>query len=139
MQRAQWLLGMLVAVVGLASPAMSQESEAPAARGWDVSAMPELPSSGNVTPEMWFYIQEYNRHKSPEEAVRRKAELRSAQRQQRLESQRWFGFTNLRPPASPVPYLGTYSPSWTGGGWNPYRWHGTGTPYVTYHTATQSR
>src|SRR6056297_3389801 len=118
MQRAQWLLGMLMITIGVASPASSQEPEAPAARGWDISAMPELPSSGNVTPEMWFYIQEYNRHKSPEEAVRRKAELRASQRQQRLESQRWFGFSNLRPSASPLPYFGTYSPTWSGSGWD---------------------
>lgn len=138
MQRAQWLLGMLMAI-SMASPAWSQEAGVSPAADWDVTTGPELPSSGSVTPEMWFYIQEYRRHQSPKEAVRRKAELRAAQRQQRLETQRWFGFTNLRPPASPVPYFGTYSPAWTGGSWDPYHWHGVNTPYVTYHTTTRSR
>jgi hypothetical protein len=88
---------------------------------------------------MQFYMQEYQRMKSPKEAVRRKAELRTAQRQKRLEAQRWFGFTNLRPLANPVPTFGTYSPLWAGGGHDPYVWVGIGQSYVTYHTAARSR
>jgi hypothetical protein len=99
----------------------------------------ELPSSGTVTPEMWFYTQEYQRYKSPKEAVRRKAEARAAQRQNRLAAQRWFGLSNSRPVASPVPYFGVYSPSWVGNTWSPYYWSGANLPYVTYYTTYRHR
>ena len=101
-----------------------------------------MPSDGSVTPEMWLYMQATKRHDSPKEGVRRKAQLRSAQRQQRLESQRWFGFTNLRPTVNPLPFYGSYSPMWAGSARDPYLWYGSGQPYVTYHTsvrASQSR
>jgi hypothetical protein len=94
----------------------------------------QLPRSGPVTPEMWLYMQEYQRYQQPKEAVRRKAELRSVQRQRRLEAQRWFGVSNLRPLANPVPYFGSYSPAWTGHPSEPYSWVGFGQPFVTYHT-----
>jgi hypothetical protein len=95
-----------------------------------------LPSSGPVTPEMWLYMQEYQRYQQPKEGVRRKAELRATQRQNRLEAQRWFGFSNLRPVANPVPYYASYSPAWVGSAWNPFSWYGYGQPYVTYHTSS---
>ena len=98
-----------------------------------------LPSSGDVTPEMWFYMQEYQRYQQPKEAVRRKAEIRAAQRQNRLEAQRWFGFSNLRPVANPIPYYSSYSPAWVGNSWNPFSWSGSGQPYVTYHTASRDQ
>ena len=98
----------------------------------------ELPSEGTVTPEMWFYLQEYRRHKSPEEAVRRKAEFRARQRRNRLAAQRWFGFSNLRPTVNPVPYYGSYSAAWAGNIWNPSTWSGQGGPLVVYHTARRS-
>ena len=98
----------------------------------------ELPSEGSVTPEMWFYLQEYQRYKSPQEAVRRKAEFRAAQRRKRLAAQRWFGFSNLRPTANPVPYYGSYSPAWAGSFWDAFRWSGRGGPLVVYHTARRA-
>ena len=98
-----------------------------------------LPSSGQVTPEMWFYMQEYQRYQKPKEAVRRKAQIRATQRQNRLEAQRWFGVSNLRPVANPIPFYGSYSPSWVGNGWNPYSWSAYGQPYVVYHTANRDR
>ena len=96
-----------------------------------------MPADGSVTPEMWLYMQATKRHDSPKEGVQRKAQLRSAQRQQRLESQRWFGFTNLRPTASPVPFYGSYSPMWAGSARDPFLWYGSGQPYVTYHTSVR--
>ncbi len=99
-----------------------------------------IPNDGEVTPEMWFYMQEYRRYSSPKEAVRRKAEMRAQQRQNRLASQRWFGVSNLRPTANPIPYYGTYSPSWGGNGWNSYHWVGqSGGPAVIYHTARRGQ
>ena len=98
----------------------------------------DLPSGGTVTPEMWFYQQEYQRYKSPQEAVRRKAEFRAVQRRKRLAAQRWFGFTNLRPTANPVPYYASYSAAWVGGFRDPFAWSGQGGPLVVYHTARRS-
>ncbi len=137
MQRLTWLMLTLVALVFTTSFASAQTSlfdDEPTA---DAEPTIGLPSTGPVTPEMWFYMQEYQRYQKPKEAVRRKAELRAAQRQRRLESQRWFGVSNLRPVANPIPYYGSYSPSWVGNGWNPYSWSGFGQPHVTYHTVTR--
>ncbi len=140
MQRSRWLLLALLATVCGVSPSWSQKpTSEPQGNNLGASTLSGLPSTGDVTPEMWFYIQEYQRYKSPEEAVRRKAEMRAAQRQHRLEAQRWFGFSNLRPTANPIPYFGTYSPSWAGGSWDPYSWHGVGARYVTYPTSSRAR
>ena len=139
MQQLRWLALMSVATTLTAATAWAQTdaiSQTPKSIGSPTVA---LPSSGPVTPEMWFYMQEYQRYQQPKEAVRRKAELRAAQRQNRLEAQRWFGFSKLRPVANPIPYYGTYSPSWVGNAWEPYSWHGYGSPYVSYHTTSRNR
>jgi hypothetical protein len=83
------------------------------------------PTSATVqqTPEMWFYEQERTLHQDPKVAVRRKAELRGAQRADRIASMEWFGMSNSRPSACPVPIMGTYSPTWTANGPNPSHWH----------------
>jgi len=138
MRRLGWFLVTCIAIVCGAQPATAQLPDDSRTEASSEESLSGLPTGSTVTPEMWFYMQEYRRHQSPKEAVRRKAELRSAQRQQRLESQRWFGFTNLRPPANPIPLYGTYSPMWTGSARDPYAWIGIGQSYVTYHTATRA-
>ena len=69
-------------------------------------------SSGDLkaTPEMWFYDQAMRQYKDPKMAVRAKAEYCTQQRMRRLESMKWFGFSNSRPTASSDPYHGDYSP-----------------------------
>ena len=84
-----------------------------------------LPS---VTPDVWLYSQEWRRHDDPAQAVRRKAEARTAARTQRLEAMRWFGFSNARPQAGVTPFMGVYSPAWAGNGYDRYDWVGTGWP-----------
>jgi hypothetical protein len=136
------LRGLLMAVMALACSAGSTSAqtelfdEAPRSAAEPAVA---LPSSGPVTPEMWLYMHEYQRYQQPKEAVRRKAEIRAAQRQRRLESQRWFGFSNLRPIANPVPFYGSYSPAWIGNPSQPFDWYGYGQPFVTYHTSSGTR
>ncbi|NIL98346.1 MAG: hypothetical protein GTO62_14755 [Planctomycetales bacterium] len=49
------------------------------------------------TPEMWFYVQERRRHDDPRTAVRRKAEYRAQQRQQRIAAMKAFGESKQRP------------------------------------------
>jgi hypothetical protein len=85
----------------------------------------------SLTPEMLVYLQALRRHDDPKQAVRRKAEIKAAQRRARLSAMQWFGYSNQRPQASPTPFMGTYSPVWTGNTWDPYRWAGVGQPFVT--------
>ena len=83
-------------------------------------------SLGDVspTPEMWFYAQERNRYEDPKAAVRRNAEFDAAQRQARLASRRWFGYSNMRPTADPIPTMGDYSAGWTSNTYMPRQWSG---------------
>ncbi|PQO34159.1 hypothetical protein DTL21_11505 [Bremerella cremea] len=69
----------------------------------------EIPSLGNATPEMWFYLQEMRRYDDPALARRRRAELTAAARRARLFSQQWYGISNLRPTANAVPMMYRYS------------------------------
>jgi len=90
-------------------------------------------SSGQVTatPEMWFYEQRLREYMDSKLAVRRVAEERSAQRRARIAARKWYGYSNLRPVASPDPFNGNYSPSWGGNnGLYPDLWSGYGPSYV---------
>ena len=84
------------------------------------------------TPALWLYQQEIQRHDDPQQAVRRKAELKSAQRRDRIAARKWYGYSNIRPTASPTPFSGSYSPSWVGNGYNPFEWIG-GYPHTTVY------
>jgi hypothetical protein len=81
------------------------------------------------TPEMWFYDQALRQYKDPKTAVRAKADFRDEQRQRRLESMKWFGFSNSRPRASSDPFHNDYSPGWVScPGYYPARWNGMQQP-----------
>lgn len=110
-----------VLLITTASWAAAQQPAAPRQ-----VAVDQHPSMANVTPEIWLYMQEMERHDDPHMAVRRKAELRAAQRNHRMAARKWFGFSNARPSASPLPVMGTYSPTWAGNDSDPYRWNGVG-------------
>jgi hypothetical protein len=98
------------------------------------AAQVTVPTPETVTPEMWIYSQELNRHDDPAQAVRRKAEIRAAQRMQRIAAMKWFGFSNARPQVSPVPMMsGGYSPAWVGNGSDRYDWVGVGWPQTSVH------
>jgi hypothetical protein len=93
----------------------------------------------DISPEVWVYMQSLKRYDDPKQAVRRKAEERSARRRARLESQRWYGISPLRPSASPLPFMGSAAPSWVGNSWDPYRWVSPTTPRVVLHGARVTR
>jgi hypothetical protein len=109
-------------------PAFSGRASVPAtnnAKGEATKAEPQLeisPGELSPTPEMWFYEQENRRHDDPKHAVRRNAEQENAQRQARLASRQWFGYSNLRPSVDPLPTLGDYSPMWKSNTYFPYQW-----------------
>jgi hypothetical protein len=81
-------------------------------------------SPSQMTPEMYLYLHEQKRNDDPKQAVRRKAELKTAQRNQRLAAQKWFGVSNSRPMASAQPFMDLYSPRWVGNGYNAFDWEG---------------
>jgi hypothetical protein len=90
------------------------------------SPVPSIPgiSQSQMTPEMYLYLHELKRNDDPKQAVRRKAELKTAQRMQRLAAQKWYGISNARPMASAQPFMDMYSPRWIGNSYNPMDWRG---------------
>ena len=64
------------------------------------------------------------RDEQAREAIQRRAEFKAAQRARRMETMKWFGYSNSRPSASSVPFMGTYSPTWVGNGSLPSHWSG---------------
>jgi hypothetical protein len=87
------------------------------------------PGDLKATPEMWFYDQAMREYKDPQMAVRAKADFRTHSRQRRLESMKWFGFSNSRPRASSDPFHNDYSPGWVSNpGVYPSRWNGVSQP-----------
>ena len=89
------------------------------------------------TPEMWFYDQERIRHDDPKLAVRRRAELRGQQRQERLASQKWYGISNSRPTVSPTPWFAGYSDHWGSNSYDPLRWRMPAVPLVVMRSDAQ--
>jgi hypothetical protein len=73
---------------------------------------------------MWFYERELERYNDPKVAVRKKAELRAAQRMQRIAAQRWYGISLARPLASPTPVTSTFGQTWVSNTTDPFRWSG---------------
>ena len=65
-----------------------------------------MPGALTPTAQMWFYEQERRRWDDPKQAVRRKAEFKAAQRRQRIEARRWYGYSNMRPQANVTPMAG---------------------------------
>lgn len=97
------------------------------------------PGEVTATPEMWFYQEQMLRRDDPKEAVRRKAEFRTAQREARIESRRWFGVSLMRPMTSTAIMDGEAAAVWTGGDpFYPYRWPGR-TPAIVVHRTESPR
>lgn len=84
-------------------------------------------SMSEMTPQMWLYMQERDRHDDPKAAVRRKAEYRTAQRQRRIAAREWFGYSNARPAANSDPWMAGYSARWSANSpMRPDQWIGNG-------------
>lgn len=120
---------ILLSSIFVASSAYAQQPARPEPKPAD--SMANTPNS-SMTPEMWLYLHEERRADDPASAVRRRAEIKAAQREQRLASSKWYGFYNARPSASMVPIMGTYSPTWVGNGWNNYQWISSGNRATNY-------
>jgi len=126
---------LLVALVAVSTAAAQEPSPLGAPVAPRIRATEKQPIAlgevhPNLTPEMWIYLNEQKRHDNARLAVRRKAEFRTAQRNRRLATQKWFGFSNQRPQAAVTPFTSHYSPTWSGNGVHGYDWRGTGSRTV---------
>ena len=70
-----------------------------------VQTAPALPAM--VAP--WSQSEDYARYDTARDAIRRKAEWKAEQRRMRMAGLSWLGYSPLRPPASPVPSMSSYS------------------------------
>lgn len=128
-------LGLILAGTSAwGQPSQGRRDDAPKSKARKAEAGTPVapPSLSQMTPEMWLVMEEMRRHDDPREAVRRKAEYRSAQRMRRIASREWFGYSNMRPVANPIPWFNNYSPRWTSNNaMRPEQWSGNsrGTVY----------
>jgi hypothetical protein len=134
-----WIpLSLLASCV--AWPCAAQEGQQDLRRNHAPRATEAPQSLGVVspTPEMWFYEQDWKRHDSTKLAIRRRAELRAQQRQERIASQQWYGIDNARPTVT-APYSGGYSPYWGSNTSDPQRWRSVSAPVVVMRPADAAR
>lgn len=124
----KWLaIAIALMVLPTIRPALAQDPAGGAAAGTVAISPGEI----TPTPEMWFYEQYLRQYQDPKVAIRQRAELKAAQRQQRMAARKWFGFSNSRPTAGPDPYFGDYSPHWSSNnGRYPFQWNGVGSPIL---------
>jgi hypothetical protein len=82
------------------------------------------------TPEMWLYEQERSRYDDTRLAVRRRAELKAQQRNDRIAAMAWYGMSNSRPTVSSTPWCGGYSTHWGSNSFDPLRWRPVAAPLI---------
>jgi hypothetical protein len=91
----------------------------------------------SMSTDLYIYLQEQRKLEDPKYIVQRRAALKAEQRERRLAAMKWYGLSNTRPVANAMPFMGTYSPSWVGNGWNSYHWvaggHATQTALIIEH------
>lgn len=84
----------------------------------------DAPSAEERDSQLYQMMQMLDRYEDPKQAVRRKAEEKAAQRRDRLASQKWYGYSPLRPTVSAVPWTSRYGSRWVGGSsWGYYGYH----------------
>ncbi|NIP85204.1 MAG: hypothetical protein GTO03_06450 [Planctomycetales bacterium] len=99
MKRGGFWLVLVLVLVGRGTGEVRGEDARPSVA--DRAALEAEVSLADIapTPEMWFYIQELRRYEDSRAAVRRKAEYRAQQRQQRIAAMKAFGDSKQRPRA----------------------------------------
>lgn len=108
----------IVVTLSLAAAAPLSAQEPP-----EPGTMP--PADTRMESDLYLYLQAMERYEEPRQAVRRKAEEKSAQRRDRLASMKWYGYSPSRPTTNYVPWTSSYGQHWVGNGPNPYSWYGT--------------
>jgi len=107
------------------------------ARAQDADAPPVPPAGGQVSPsdlpppdvdpDTWAHLQRMRRYENPRQMARMKAAEEAQQRRARLNSQRWYGYSPLRPIVGATPTMGNYYPIWNTDVRRPLRWYGINT------------
>ncbi|MGD9722386.1 MAG: hypothetical protein AB7O59_12855 [Pirellulales bacterium] len=112
----------------VAAAATAQEPAAARHRDESFAQGGQIAASGVVTPtpEMWLYEQQTRRRDDVQLAIRRRAEVRAQHRQDRIAAAAWFGMSNSRPTAQPIPIYTGYSPWWGSNTFDPLRWRASG-------------
>lgn len=123
MKKLTWTFALATLLAGVSSAALCQGQQPVAPRA--AVQTETVPDSIASSPEYWLYLNEQRRYDDPRQAVRRNAEAVASQRRARIAAMKWFGYSNSRPQANPVPFMATYSPGWSSNGWDNYRWEGT--------------
>jgi hypothetical protein len=91
------------------------------------AAAPATPKEHTLTPEMYRYLSDLQRYGGPQDLTRIRAQREADARKERLNSMRWYGMSNSRPPASASPFTGVYGPRWVGNvRGNVYHWRDQG-------------
>ncbi|REK13035.1 MAG: hypothetical protein DWQ37_10450 [Planctomycetota bacterium] len=122
-------LPLTLVLAAVACPCLAQEPRP--------DRVAQAPTTVVKTPEMWIYEQERIRYEDPAMAVRRRAELRGAQRAARLAAMKWYGISNSRPTVSPTPWLNSsYAPFWGSNTYDPNRWRAYTSPTVVMQPET---
>jgi hypothetical protein len=128
MLRAAWIPLSLFVVLSAASSQAQEAVPLDTRRNEPVPILEEqISASAPRTIEMWLYERERERererYENPQMGVRQKAELKGAQRQERLASLKWYGMNNSRPYVNSTPMLGGYqAPFWGSNTYDPNRW-----------------
>jgi len=79
--------------------------------------------------KQWYYGPT-TKQPEPKALGRQRALHRAQQRQNRMETMRWYGFSASRPTATGIPFTSMYSPQWTRPGGRPYAWYTSQRPVV---------
>jgi hypothetical protein len=125
-----WMCALACHSFAQDAPGVRRHAASPIASSQETS-----PGLLTPTPEMWFYEQERARHDDRKLAIRRRAELRGLQRQDRLASLKWYGLSNSRPSVSITPWFGSYSANWGSNTPDPMRWRPAPAPLVVQRPA----
>ena len=125
---------MFLVVAVLVTPAIAQETNplfGNAAGSTELSGV-----TGSSPTQHESYQPENFGYETPKQIIRRKADEQGQQRRMRIAASKWYGLSNSRPIANPIPSMGTYSPMWAGSSWNPYLWVGRTTQIRVIRPAT---
>ena len=123
-------VGITSLVVTAAVMVQAQDAEAPPTPPAGAQVSPsDLPPA--VDPDTWAHLQRMRRYDSPRQMARMKAAEEAQQRRARLSSQRWYGYTPLRPIVGATPTMGNYYPIWNTDVPRPLRWYGINTYPIT--------
>ena len=94
------LYGVSCLIVIAAAPLVAQENELPApSRQPNGTVLETTPSRSEPA---------YERYVTTREAIQRRAAIKAAQRRERIAVNKALGYSPSRPPASPVPWMGSY-------------------------------